>query len=355
MKKYSIFFLTLSLMMATGPLEAINESLLFGKEDPLHIVINNRILAKVNGKAISVIDVMKKMDLLFYRQYPEYTSSIPARFQFYQVNWKHFLNELIDKELILADAEEKKLPVSSGDIRQEMESTFGPNIIGNLDKIGMSYEDANNIIKGEIIIRRMLYIRVNSQALRQITPQSLRGAYEQYAKENIKPEEWIYDVISVRHADSRTGQEIADTLCERLKEKPFDAESISELIKDKEFTDKAAAITLSSEYKHSEKEMSAFNKEALLKLSNNEYSAPVSQKSRADKAMVFRIFYLKEKTSAGALPFTQVENQLKDKLLDAAVEKESDKYITKLRGHFDLQESHLLELSDEDFQPFHLQ
>ncbi len=38
---------------------------------PQNIVINNRILLKVNGKSITVMDVVRKMDLLFYRQYPE--------------------------------------------------------------------------------------------------------------------------------------------------------------------------------------------------------------------------------------------------------------------------------------------
>ena len=36
-------------------------------EEPENIIVHNRILAKVNGKTISVIDVMKKMDLFLQR------------------------------------------------------------------------------------------------------------------------------------------------------------------------------------------------------------------------------------------------------------------------------------------------
>src|ERR1700730_13068687 len=95
----------LCLMISLGALIA-QDGILYGPEDNARIVVNNRILAKVNGKEISVFDVMKKMDMLFYRQFPEYTSSMQARFQFYQVSWKRVLQDLIDKELIMADAEE---------------------------------------------------------------------------------------------------------------------------------------------------------------------------------------------------------------------------------------------------------
>ena len=43
-------------------------SFMFGQEPKLQI--NNRILANVNGKPISVIDAMKKMDVIFFRQFP---------------------------------------------------------------------------------------------------------------------------------------------------------------------------------------------------------------------------------------------------------------------------------------------
>ncbi|MBA3815063.1 MAG: SurA N-terminal domain-containing protein, partial [Parachlamydiaceae bacterium] len=115
------------------PLLLKADPFLFNTEQELQIVVNNRILAKVNGKAISVMDLMKKMDLLFYRQFPQYISSAQARYQFYQANWKHLLEEIIDKELILADAQDAKIPISAGDVRQEMEVLFGPNIISNLD------------------------------------------------------------------------------------------------------------------------------------------------------------------------------------------------------------------------------
>src|SRR5205085_3839907 len=126
-KKLSILF-AFFLFVQTQVQGVTGEHLLYAPEDDKRIIVNNRILAKVNGKALSVYDIMKKMDLLFYRAFPEYTSSTVARFQFYEMNWQAVLRDLIDKELIIADADENKVEVSSGDVRQEMETLFGPNI-----------------------------------------------------------------------------------------------------------------------------------------------------------------------------------------------------------------------------------
>jgi hypothetical protein len=351
MKKI-LFPLTLLTFLSVASVHAKPESFLFGSEDALHIIINNRILAKVNGKAISVIDVMKKMDILFYRQFPEYTSSIPARFQFYQVNWKHIISDLIDKELIIADAEENKMPLTNGDIRQEMETLFGPNIIVNLDKIGMTYDEAWNIVKGDITLRRMLYYKVNSKAMRELTPQTLRLAYNDYAKDNIIPAHWTYQVISVRDSDADRGKKTADTIQNNLLNQTLDIQELARTIKAATPFAKETLVSVSEEFNHSEKDMSNAYKDIVLKLSPNEFSPAIAQKSRADQSTVFRIFYLKDKKAEGVATFSEVESAIKEKLLNNAVEKETISYLKKLREHFDVQESHLAELSDDEFQPF---
>lgn len=354
MKK--ILILSALLQLATFNLPALpsDGGLLFGQPDALHIVVNNRVLAKVNGKAISVMDIMKKMDMLFYRQFPQYTSSVPARFQFYQTNWKHVLQETIDKELLLADAEENKLPVSNGDIRQEMETMFGPNIIGNLDKINLSFDEAWQIIKGDIIIRRMLFYRVNSKAMRQVTPQKIREVYDQFAKENLREEQWIYNVISIRDKDSVRGADAAQAVYRLLEDKttPTPLDQIVQKAKEEGHFDDATSINLSEEFRHTKKDMSKNYQDILAQLKPGENSKPAAQKSRTDSSMVYRIFYLKEIVPGGIIPLSDVEARLKDKLLDDAIAVESDAYLKKLRSHYHVQESQLKDMTDEDFQPF---
>ncbi|MBA3237897.1 MAG: peptidyl-prolyl cis-trans isomerase [Parachlamydiaceae bacterium] len=309
--------------------------------------VNNRVLAKVNGKAISVVDLMKKMDILFYREFPQYTSIPEARFQFYEANWKHLLQELVDKELILADAEENKLPVTSGDVRQEMERLFGPNIIGNLDKIGMTYDEAWKIIQGDILLHRMLYVRVNAKAMRQVTPSDVRTFYEGYAKENMIPDRWSYQVISIRDKDSSSAATSANIAYQHLKEDKLPINEVIEKIKLLPLA-KASQMSVSELYSHTDKELSPVYKEILQKMESGDYSKPVIQKSK-DKSLVFRIFYLQKMTPGGPPLFKDVENKIKDKLIENEISEKSQVYLKKLRQHFDIQE-----MIPEDFQPFEL-
>ena len=62
------------------------------------LIVYNRILAKVNGKTLSVIDVMRKMDLFLQRNYPHLVDSKVARFQFYSSQWRETLAQMIDQE-----------------------------------------------------------------------------------------------------------------------------------------------------------------------------------------------------------------------------------------------------------------
>lgn len=338
--------------MLVSPLRAIESSLLGGGKEP-EISINNRILAKVNGKAISVMDIMKKMDMLFYRQFPQFTSSAVARYQFYLANWKAVLTELIDKELIMADAAESKLIVSAGDVRQEMETMFGPNIIENLDKVGLSFDEAYQMVLSEITLRRMMYFRVQSKAISQTTPQKILDYYNKIAKDNIRDNEWIYRVITVRHKDSTKAAETANTVRSLLNEDKVAFEDIPSKLKELiPQSPRQPTVTVSEEFHTNEKELSESFKKNLETLHADSYSLPLPQKSRADNSTVVRIFYLKEMKPGGVIPFKELELKIKTILVEEAMEKESNAYLSKLRQHFDAQEAEIKELIDSDYQPF---
>lgn len=325
------------------------DTFLFGKDENHTLVINNRVLAIVNGNAISVVDLQKKMDMLFYHDYPEYSNSIQARYQFYQVHWKQVLQDLIDKELVLADAEEAKLNISTGDVRQEMESLFGPNIIHNLDKAGLTYDEALRMVQGDVTIRRMIFIRVNNKVLRKVTPQMVRLAYEDFSKKNIREEKWIYNVISIRDSDPTKGAEAANWVSHLLEEgTPID--ELNNKIKENPLAT-SSVINVSQEYNHEEKEVSESYKEVLNQMADQTFSKPIAQQSRADKSTVFRIFYLKEKKPGGVIPFNEVESKLKEELMNQEMAKETEAYLKKLRKHFDVLD--LKEMTN-DMQPFAL-
>lgn len=347
--KYIILISALMMQMFSGALFAAKgETLFANKEQPLHIFVNNRILAKVNGKAISVIDVMKKMDVMFYKQFPQFATSVEARHQFYEMSWKRILKDLIDKELVIAEAGEFDIKISNGDVRQEMETLFGPNIILNLDKVGLTYDEAWKMIHGDLVIRKMMSYRANSKALRRVTPSVVREAYDQFAKENVNTEQWKYTVVSIRDADPVHGEEIANNIYLFLVDKSIALSDLPNKIKEMHLPE-ATKVTVSEEFHHGEKELSPPFREVLSTMGDGMFSKPVAHKSR-NNSIVYRIFYLKEMIPAGAIPFFEMENKLKDQLLDKALDEETDLYLKRLRQHFSLQE--IQETLPENFQPF---
>lgn len=344
--KYFPILCVLSLLIA--PLNCQAQSSLLGKpSQPEHVVVNNRVLAKVNGKAISAIDLMKKMDLLFYKEYPQYALIPEARYQFYQANWKSMLKDLINKELILADAEENKLQVSSGEVRQEMEHLFGPNIITNLDKIGMTFDEAWKIIQGDIQLHRMLFIRVNSKATREVTPKIVFGNYEEFAKENIVLDKWSYRVISIRDKDPTVGAAAANVAYQLLTIDQVPLSELAEKLKNHSTTSKST-INISDLFVLSGKEVSPAYMEILEKMKPKTYSTPLAQKSK-DKSLVFRFFYLDEMNPGGVPPFKDVETKIKEKLLTKELNEKGEAYVKKLYQHFDVQE-----MIPEGYEPFDL-
>lgn len=326
---------------------------LFNKGHEAEISVNNRVLAHVNGKAITVVDVMKKMDIHFLKQFPEYTSSPQARFQYYQVNFRQVLQELIDKELILADATENKVPLPAGDVRQEMESLFGPNIIFNLDKIGLTFDEAFKIVQGDLLLRKMMMIRVNAKAVRQVTPQVIREAYEEYAAKNMKKETFHYQVVSIRNSDETLGAETANEALRLLTEQAVPLAEIVKAVKEVKPHTKST-INVSDPLFHTEQEMADAIRETVKAMDDGSYSKVLAQKSRQDRGTVFRILFLKEKVPAGQVPYSEIENQIKEKLFDEVIVKESDAYLKKLRAHHAIHDSYLQDMVPEDFEPFTL-
>lgn len=318
------------------------------------LIVNNRILAKVNNKAISVYDVMKKLDMHFYRRFPEFTSSVVARYQFYSANWKQILQDLIERELIMADAEELNLQVTAGEIRQEMEELFGPNVHQNLDKVGLTFTDAWKMIQTDIMMKRVIYVKAQSKALKDVTPQVVRETYEKLAEENKRPEVWTYRTITIRDPSSTKGAEAAHQAHKLLVEDSVELTDLNEKLKELASVAPTTKITVSEEFTQTEKEISPTNKSALAEVDQGSYSQPIPQKSRQDGTIVYRIFYLKENTPGGIVPLSEVEKNIKNMLLDQAINRETDAYLKRLHKHFDVQENHVDELSEEGFEPFSL-
>lgn len=314
--------------------------------DSHKIGVQNAILAKVNGTTISMIDVKKKMDMLFHQNYPHLAQSSAAKFQFYQANWRHAMMDLIDGELILADAADKEVKLTDGEVREEIERRFGPNVPSTLDKIGLTQEEAWRLVKNEMIIQRMNWWFVHAKALAKVTPQDIRQAYKAHLNQHPAYTECKYRIITLKGTEpGKVGAELASILDGTAPENLLP--SITEW--EKRFP--GTSIAISDEYTAADKDLAESYRSILLKLEPGKYSEPRTQTGR-DKKEVCRIFYLNEKTDHPAPTFEEMAPLLKNQLLHQVSSEISKNYIGKLRSHYRFDDSHLQEMFPEDLQPF---
>ncbi len=336
----------LLLLLACTTLSALELT----SEESEDLIIYNRILAKVNGKTVSVIDVVKKMDLFLQKNYPHLADSKTARYQFFASQWKEYLSQMIDAELMLVDAEKLELKVSDAEVREEILNRFGPNVMPALDKLGLSYEEVKSLIHDELIVQRMTWFRVNSKALIQVNSQDVKAAYQRYVQTHPEKEEWRYQVLSIRSADQSASQLIAAKALSLLQTH-LSLETTVETLKTQDDT---LNLTLSPEIEGDDKTLSSSHKEILRTLTPLSYSQPIPQVSRTDQSTVYRIFYLKEHTIKTIPSFHKIADQLKESLLQETASREHDAYLLKLRERLGYDEKHMREELPPDFQPFAL-
>ncbi len=317
------------------------------------ISVKNRILTTVNGNAISVVDVMKKMDMLLHQNYPQFADSPQARFQFYATSWRPILMEMIDTELILSDAEEKEVKLTDGEVREEMEDRFGPGVQLTLEKIGLSYDDAWKMVRKELIVRRMLWFFAQSKAIQSVSPQAIREAYRQYLTENPAYQEWSYRVITLRSEEE--GTELAENVLGLLATATAGVECVAEQLKEWEAGHPGTTLSISNEYVARDTDLSESHRSILATLSPGSYSQPTIQSSRLEKRPLQRIFYLKDKIDHPAPAFDELAPQLKNELTQKAVAKESEGYMKKLRKYYGFDQDGLKQTLPENLQPFALE
>ncbi len=316
--------------------------------------MQNAILAKVNGQTISVVDVIKKMDLLLHQNYPQYAESPQARFQFYSSSWRQILMEMIDNELIFADAETKEMKISDGEVREEMERRFGPNILATLETIGVSYEDAWKMVKNDLNSSKGWFgFSCNRKRSKQWVLKQSAEAYKEYLAKHPAYQNLTYRVISVRSQEN--GKAFPEEIHRRFTEANRPVESLADFAADLEKLFPSCSIQVSNEYAARDCDLSESHKVALNSLEKGSYSQPIEQISRTERKPVYRIFYLAEKRDHPAPAFEDVASQLRQALTQKHIAKESEQYLQKLRSRYGFDSTHLKETVPEDLQPFQLQ
>jgi len=304
------------------------------------IVVQNRILTKLNGKNISVLDVMKEMDMFLSRYYPQYMDSKTARFQFYSTQWRKTLEQMIDHELMVTDAISREVKVSDGEVREEIHTRFGPNVMESLDQLGISYDEAREKVEQDMIVQRIQWVRVTSKVLQKVTSQEIKNAYQKYLQENPAKEEWKYQFATIRAADDATAQKLAHQLAALQEKSQGNLTVAVDLFKAELPPESTPTLSVSQEFTLEDKSVSQAHREVLSQMKPSQWSAPTTQLSR-DGTTVVRIFHLKDHTHTHPPAFAAISNELKQNLLQETAEKETNSYVAKLRERFNFDEKSL--------------
>lgn len=311
------------------------------------LMVNNRPLAKINGKVISLYDVVKKMDLFLFEYYPDYAPSTVEKYQYYLSRWETTLDEMINDELILLDAEQKEIKISDGEVREELEQRFGPNIMSNLHKANYEYEEAREMIRRELTVQQLVGMKVHSKAFQTTTPEVIKKAYDKYLEKNPPEEEWKYQVLSIRGKDEAQCEGVAEKASNLLEKEGQPIEKLPSMLEEAGVT-----VSLSDDYSGGAQKLSEMHFNVIKALSPNSYSKPVAQVSRFDNSTVMRIFHVKDIIKTLPETFDEMHDKLKNDILFETSDKEKSAYIQSLKKRFGyLNYNPKFELP-EDYQPF---
>ncbi len=350
-----------SLLQSAAPIPSVPKETSLSLKNS--IVVDNKVLASVRGHVITVYDIMKKLDMVFYRQFPEYRSSVEARLEFYRANWRLILKDAIDRELAQAYAEEKQFVVSNGDVREELEDMFGPDVMMNLYDAGLSLYDVNEMLKADILLRRLLAIFVRAPVMATITPEKLRAMYEERMKAKLAksakggsiqeiPEEWTWQAITLT---PKAGREVSkgdvDKAYDLLMNQLVPAEALMTRMGDSPFE-----ISISQPFSSEKAAIAPQIVQAIIEVPLGAYTRPVIAQSRNSQGTtVWKMYKLIEKK---ALPqreasYAEVEPYLREEIAAPLIDEKTKEFFQMLRKQYGVHMT-LTEKELETFEPFRL-
>ena len=289
------------------------------------IVVENRVLATVRDQVVTVVDVMKKLDMVFCQQFPQYRGVPEARYEFYRANWRRIFEELVDRQLIISLAEEKQFTVTNGDIREELEEVFGPNVMMNLYEEGLSLHEVHEMMKADILLRRIISFYVHSPVVSSITPEVLRAAYQRRIEELKGKEGWVWRSVTVKAKGKDCPKEVADTVWKLLENDHLPIEAI--LVKLPE----GIECVVSSPFRSEQKEVAPAIQQILEKLPLQSHSEPIPFTNRTDPHQSWRCYIVDERFEPKPPTFFELEAALREELASPEITKHTITFFDDLR------------------------
>ncbi|ANH78221.1 hypothetical protein [Candidatus Chlamydia sanziniae] len=312
--------------------------------DPSGLVIHNRVLFKVNEDlVVTTLDVIQKLNLLFYTSYPHLIDSFPARSQYYTTMWPVVVESVIDEFLMVADAKVKKIGIDPTIVNQEIEEIFGRDLSSFYVHFDMTPEDIFKVMERTLTAQRVVGMMVRSKAMLKITPGKIREHYNQLSEEAAQTPVWKYRVVTLKANTESLASQIADKVFTRLNEtKTWDKERLSALV-----LSQGGQMVCSEEFCRKEQELSKSHRIALEEIS---YPDKLCSLPRAHKSG-FKIYVLLDKSIASIESLDVMEPRIKQHLFVMEAEGLEKRYKEKLRNRYGYDASMIAKLLSEEAPP----
>lgn len=316
------------------------------------IQVEPQVLARVGDKALTSMDVKRRMDFIFQHQYPQYAKNEMARIEFYKNSWQGVLQDMIQTEMILAHVtlQEEKIKqklISDGDVHRELHERFGPDVIASLSNIGMTYEEGCEMLRREMQVGNMIYVSVQDKVKKRVRPEDIRERYERLSSEMRNKKRWRYQVITVdtdssddRAKISAIAQQILEreglTALTSLGEKAKTAASIQLVSADNKPDNKPPAfkISVSNTIETGEDDITPERAAALASLKKGEWSAPIAHTLRKSKRDVDQILVLHSTLETKPPAFEKQQEHVRMELSNEIYQEEMGKFIHMLEERF---------------------
>lgn len=354
MKRYSyVLYIALFPSLLSVPIGALGldsgspsssyENIL-GKKDPTGLAIHDRVLFKVDEEnVVTTLDVIQKLNILFYTSYPHLIDSYPARSQYYSAMWPVVLESILDEFLMYADAKEKKLDVDPTTVNQEIEEILGRDLTPFYSHFDMTPEDIVKVIERTLTAQRVMGMMVRSKAMLKVTPGKIKEAYDKLAREAEKRFVWKYRVLTIKAATESLASSIAEKVSTRLNEtKCWDKERLLSLV-----LSQGGQFTCSDEFCRNDDELSESHKQELLEVAYPEKWCGLPKASKSG----YKLFVLVDKSVGSVAPLEELEAQIKQRLFASAAVELEKQYKEKLRARYGFDASIIAKLLSEEAPP----
>lgn len=317
---------------------------------PASIQTTNRILARVGKHAITVLDVKKEMDRQLYIKDKNLLADPNETFSFYAQNWKMVLNKITQDEMLLLEAESLEYKIPTHEISKRVSVLFGDNTVEALKLLNITPERAREISNREIISEHFAWFQVWSKSFMEATPSTVHKAYEQHIADLAKKDKWTYQALYVKGADEGLVKDTTKSITTLLSKGEFT--NLSTIIDQIDFHDERVKVGVSQDITLEKGQLSPKILTVLEKLDEGMMSEVIAGKS--SNAFTNKILYLKERKKEHIPGFAEMNDKLKNEIVNKVGTKIASDYYEDLYKKYDVDGLWGEKLGTSQLEPFAL-